>query len=91
MGNSVCTSYGTDRPRTFILRHQYPRSRPHYSEEQPRVDKVIKGLNEFLKEQQRMEKDRKDQAKYRCRRQHVDDIPPGTLPLLSPSGLSLAP
>ncbi|MCJ1478151.1 hypothetical protein MMC13_006827 [Lambiella insularis] len=81
MGNAICTSYAYDRPRELVLRHRYPRCWSYCPEEYPRVKKAVKGLEEFLSEQKRIEKDRKDREKYRCKKQHVEDLPPGLLPL----------
>ncbi|MCJ1392645.1 hypothetical protein MMC18_005515 [Xylographa bjoerkii] len=91
MGNAICTSYGLEPPttviykhphqhcvdcppRTIIYRHLYPR-RMEYGPESPQWAGVAKNLEEYLGEQSKSTKYRREKDKYRCTRPHVDELP----------------
>ena len=101
MGNTICTSYGFGPPTKVIYRyphehcvdcpsrkithiHQYPR-RMDYWPESPQWASVAKNLEEYLREQSKATKFRREKEKYRCKRPHFDQQPSGA----SPSILSL--
>ena len=93
MGNTICTSYGLGPSQKVIYKyphehcvecpskkithiHQFPR-RMEYWPESPHWAGVAKSLEEYLSEQSKSAKYRREKEKYRCKRSHFDERPPG--------------